>query len=243
MPPTPTAVAALRARKRRDEKPFAVMVADRDAAAAIADLTPGEETLLGSIERPIVLARRRPDAALAPNVAPGNPLVGVMLPYTPIHHLLLADAGRPLVMTSGNLSDEPIAYRNGEALEKLGPIADVLLLHDRDIDTRCDDSVTRVIGGAPVVLRRSRGYVPHGIPVAEPFAQPVLACGALLKNTFCVGTGDMAYLGPHIGDLENARDVRGLRTRHRADGALPRRGPPSWWRTTCTPTTCRRATR
>jgi len=198
-----TAVAELRARKRRDEKPFAVMVADVDDAAAVADLTPDEQTLLASIERPIVLVSRRPDASLAPNIAPGNPMVGLMLPYTPLHHLLLADAGRPLVMTSGNLSDEPLAYRNDEAVAKLGPIADALLLHDREIDTRCDDSVTRVIGGAPVVLRRSRGYVPRGIPVTEPFAQPVLACGALLKNTFCVGTGDMAYLGPHIGDLEN----------------------------------------
>ena len=197
------AVAELRARKRRDERPFAVMVADLAAAAAMADLSHDERKLLESIERPIVLVTRRADAGLAANIAPANPLVGLMLPYTPLHHLLLADAGRPLVMTSGNLSEEPLTYRNDDAIARLGSIADVLLLHDRDIDTRCDDSVARVIAGAPVVLRRSRGYVPRGIPVIRNFAQPVLACGALVKNTFCVGTGDMAYLGPHIGDLEN----------------------------------------
>jgi hydrogenase maturation protein HypF len=150
-----------------------------------------------------VLAPRRAGAALAPNVAPANPLIGVMLPYAPLHHLLAAAAGRPLVMTSGNLSEEPLAYRNDEALARLGGIADLFLLHDREIDTRCDDSVARVIAGAPVVLRRSRGYVPRGIPAPGLFAEPVLACGALLKNTFCLGADGTAYLGPHIGDLEN----------------------------------------
>ena len=106
-------------------------------------------------------------------------------------------------MTSGNLSDEPLAYRNDEALARLAGVADLFLLHDRDIDTRCDDSVARVVAGAPVVLRRSRGYVPRGIPAPGCFAEPVLACGALLKNTFCLGAGGTAYLGPHIGDLEN----------------------------------------
>ncbi len=197
------AVAALRARKRRDEKPFAVMVASLADAETLAELDGTERTLLASIERPIVLATRRPSAALAANIAPGNSMVGVMLPYTPLHHLLTAATGRPLVMTSGNLSEEPLAYRNDEAIGRLGGIADAFLLHDRDIDTRCDDSVTRVIAGAPVVLRRSRGYVPRGIAAAGFFQDPVLACGALLKNTFCLGTGGTAYLGPHIGDLEN----------------------------------------
>ncbi|MFO7693044.1 MAG: carbamoyltransferase HypF [Vicinamibacterales bacterium] len=197
------AVSRLRARKRRDEKPFAVMAADLAAAEAIAVLDDEERRLLISMERPIVLARRRPSAAIAANVAPGNPLVGVLLPYTPVHHLLLAAARCPLVMTSGNLSEEPLAFRNEEALDRLAGIADLFLLHDRDIDTRCDDSVARVVAGAPVVLRRSRGYVPRGIKAPGFFAEPVLACGALLKNTFCLGAEGTAFLGPHIGDLEN----------------------------------------
>ncbi len=198
-----SAVAELRRRKRRDEKPFAVMVQSLDEASMLADLSDIERQLLASIERPIVLASRRPDALLASAIAPGNPMVGLLLPYTPLHHLLLAAAACPLVMTSGNLSEEPLAYRNDEAVARLGGIADLFLLHDRDIDTRCDDSVARVIARAPVVFRRSRGYVPRGVHVQAPFAQPVLACGALLKNTFCLGVGDTAYLGPHIGDLEN----------------------------------------
>jgi len=197
------AVARLRMRKRRDEKPFAVMAADPAAAEAIAVLDDEERRLLCSVERPIVLARRRATAPIAANVAPGNPLVGVLLPYAPVHHLLAAAARCPLVMTSGNLSEEPLAFRNDEALERLAGVADLFLLHDRDIDTRCDDSVARIVAGAPVVLRRSRGYVPRGIPAPGLFADPVLACGALLKNTFCLGVEGTAFLGPHIGDLEN----------------------------------------
>ena len=204
----PEAVQRLRVRKRRDEKPFAVMVKDLSAAGDLATLTREEQHLLTSIEHPIVLVRQRGRSPLAREVAPNNPLVGLMLPYTPLHHLLLADVGRPLVMTSGNLSEEPLAYRNDEALERLGTIADLFLMHDRDIETRCDDSVARVVGGRPTVLRRSRGYVPRAIPVAPRFAAPVLACGALLKNTFCIGSGDGAYLGPHIGDLENLETYR-----------------------------------
>ncbi len=196
------AVARLRRRKRREEKPLAVMVADLAGAETLALLTPGEREALTSAERPIVLVRRRPDAALAPEVAPGNPFVGLLLPYTPLHHLLLADAGAPLVMTSGNLSDEPIATTNAEALEKLSGVADAFLLHDRDIASRCDDSVVREIAGAATVLRRSRGWTPAPIETAFEFAPPVLACGGHLKNTFCIGVGRSAYLGPHIGDLE-----------------------------------------
>jgi len=202
------AVRRLRQRKRRDEKPFAVMVADDAAAARLADLGEAERRLLASVERPIVLAVRRPDGGLAPEVAPDTPLVGVMLPYTPLHHLLARDAARPLVMTSGNLSEEPLAYRNDEALARLGRIADLFLLHDREIETRTDDSVARVIAGRPVVLRRSRGYVARSIAASPSFEAPVLACGALLKNTFCIGAGDAAYLGPHIGDLENLETAR-----------------------------------
>jgi hydrogenase maturation protein HypF len=197
------AVSELRHRKRRDEKPFAVMAADLGDAERLASLGDEERRLLTSLARPIVLAHRRADAPLASTIAPGNPLVGVMLPYTPIHHLLLDAIGRPLVMTSGNMSDEPIVCTNDEAFTRLGRVADLFLLHDRDIDTRCDDSVARVIAGAPVVLRRSRGYVPLGVPVLERFEAPVLACGALLKNTFGIGLDDHVVLGPHIGDLES----------------------------------------
>jgi hydrogenase maturation protein HypF len=196
-------VDRLRFRKRRDAKPFAVMLRDLAEAREVAALTPEDERLLSSVERPIVLVRRREPCGLASNVAPDNPLVGLLLPYTPLHHLLMAAAGRALVMTSANLSEEPLAYRNAEALERLGSVADLFLMHDREIETRCDDSVARVIAGRPVVLRRARGYVPRGIGVATPFRTPVLACGALLKNTFCIGRRDAAYLGPHIGDLEN----------------------------------------
>jgi hydrogenase maturation protein HypF len=197
------AVQRLRVRKRRDEKPFAVMVENLTRAGEIAQLTSTERRLLESVERPIVLARQREGNGLVHEVAPNNPLVGVMLPYTPLHHLLLRDVHRPLVMTSGNLSEEPLACRNDEALQRLSGIADLFLLHDREIETRCDDSVVRVIAGNPAILRRARGYVPRSIAVSPVFDVPVLACGGLLKNTFCIGLRDAAYLGPHIGDLEN----------------------------------------
>jgi hydrogenase maturation protein HypF len=197
------AVRRLRQRKHRDEKPFAVMVADIASAEALAVLGHEELRLLQSIERPIVIAWRHSDAALPASIAPGSALVGVFLPYTPLHHLLLAACGRPLVMTSGNLSDEPIAYRNPEALERLGAIADLFLLHDREIVTRCDDSVATVIAGEPVVLRRSRGFVPRAIPLAAASPAPVIGTGALLKNAFCLVSGRDAWLGPHIGDLEH----------------------------------------
>ena len=202
------AVQRLRVRKRRDEKPFAVMVKDLVDAREVAVLTREEQRLLESVEHPIVLTRRREGCALAPDVAPDNPLVGLLLPYTPLHHLLMHDVARPVVMTSGNMSEEPLAYRNGETLERLGGIADLFLMHDREVETRCDDSVARIIAGRPVVLRRARGYVPRAIAVPAGFHAPVLACGGLLKNTFCIGTGDAAYLGPHIGDLDNLETYR-----------------------------------
>jgi hydrogenase maturation protein HypF len=205
------AVERLRMRKRRDVKPFAVMVGDVRDAAAIAELTDADELLLTSVARPIVLVRRRRGCALAPNVSPDNPLVGLLLPYTPLHHLLMRDMGQPLVMTSANLSEEPLAYRNDEALERLGSIADLFLLHNRDIEAPCDDSVARVIAGGPTVLRRARGYVPGSIAVPSRFSRPVLACGALLKNTFCFGYGDRAYFGPHIGDLDNVETYQAYR--------------------------------
>ncbi|HTJ45790.1 MAG TPA: carbamoyltransferase HypF [Kofleriaceae bacterium] len=197
------AVATLRRRKHRDEKPFAIMVPDLAHAARIVTPTDEELALLATPERPIVLIARRPFAPIAPEVAPDTDLLGVMLPYTPLHHLLLRAAGRPLVMTSANLSDEPICASNDEAVARLHTIADVLLVHDRAIATRCDDSVARVIDGAPCLMRRSRGFVPRPIALARAVDQPILAVGAQLKNTFCVAVGDTAYLGPHVGDLDN----------------------------------------
>lgn len=196
------AVTALRMRKRRDAKPFAVMVRTLADAKQLADLTAAECQLLQSPERPIVLSRRCVGSGLADEVAPQNPLVGLMLAYAPVHHLLLADAGRPLVMTSANLSDEPIAYRDTD-LVRIHEVADFFLLHDREIVTRCDDSVARIVNGAPMLLRRSRGHVPRAIRLQREVARPVLACGAQLKNTFCLAFGDSAVVGPHVGDLDD----------------------------------------
>ena len=199
----PAVVRRLRERKHRDEKPFAVMVRDTAEAERLAHFTKADKDSILANERPIVIVRRRGDAALAPEIAPGNPAVGLMLPYAPLHHLLMAEVGRPIVMTSGNLSEAPIAYRDDEAIARLKSIADLFVMHDREIVTRCDDSVVRVIAARATVMRRSRGYVPRPVPVAQPFSRPVLACGAQLKNTFCIGVGSQAYFGPHIGDLDN----------------------------------------
>lgn len=198
-----SSVQLLRERKHRDEKPFAVMVGDLDAARAVAEVTTEEEALLTSPERPIVLVRARSKTSLAAEVSPDTPVLGLFLPYTPLHHLLLAGVERPLVMTSANVSDEPICRDNDEAKRRLAGIADAILLHDRDIAMRCDDSVVRVIAGTPTVMRRSRGFVPRPVRLTQPVSRPVLACGAHLKNTFCIASGDTAYFGPHIGDLES----------------------------------------
>jgi len=197
----------LRLRKRRNQKPFAVMVADLAAARRMALLGDEEEALLAAPERPIVLVQRRPGALLADEVAPLTGLVGLFLPYTPLHHLLLRAVGRPLVMTSANLADEPICRSNREAVERLGHVADALLVHDREIANRCDDSVVRVIAGGPTLLRRSRGWVPRPVVLPRRLERPVLACGAHLKNTFCLAAGDTAYLGPHVGDLDSPEAV------------------------------------
>ncbi len=200
------AVAALRARKHREDKPFALMAPGVAAAAELVELGAEEERLLLSRERPIVLARRRERAAVAEAVAPRSRELGVMLPYTPLHHLLLADMGVPLVMTSGNVSDEPIAFEDADALERLEGIADLVLLHDRPIRTRTDDSVVRVTAGRPLMLRRSRGYVPAGLALPET-ARPLLACGAELKSTFCLARGERAWVSHHVGDLRNAETL------------------------------------
>jgi hydrogenase maturation protein HypF len=202
------AVSALRSRKRRQDKPFALMCRTADDAAALVALVASERELLESVQRPIVLARRLPGAAVASSVAPGATELGVMLAYSPLHHLLLADTGCPLVMTSGNVSDEPIAFIDADARERLGPIADLLLVHDRPIETRTDDSVVRVAAGRRMVMRRSRGYVPAPLALPGGTARPLLACGAELKNTFCVAKGDRAWVSHHIGDLENYETLR-----------------------------------
>jgi hydrogenase maturation protein HypF len=203
------AVAALRQRKHREDKPFAVMAADLAAARQLAEVDDAAAALLTSPARPIVLLPRQPGAAVARATAPGNRRLGIMLPYTPLHHLLLqALAGHPIVLTSGNVSDEPIVYRDDEARDRLAPIADAFLTHDRAIHVRTDDSVARAFRGRPMLLRRSRGYVPEPITTASPFPRPVLACGAELKNTFCLAQGRRAFVSHHIGDLENAETLR-----------------------------------
>lgn len=209
-----TAVTELRRRKLRVDKPFALMMLDLTVVEQHCFADKAERELLESPARPIVLLRRRPGSTIAREVAPGQEWVGVMLPYTPLHYLLLADSlepGKavlpPLVMTSGNLSEEPIATDNAEARERLRPLADAFLMHDRDIYIRCDDSVVRVFGSehdAPSIypLRRSRGYAPF--PVKLPWqAPPLLAAGAELKNTFCLTNRNYAFLSHHIGDMEN----------------------------------------
>jgi hydrogenase maturation protein HypF len=207
------AAARLRSRKHREDKPFAVMTPDLAGARTLCEVDDVAASLLTSSRRPIVLLPRRDHAGpglgrLAGAVAPGNRQLGVLLPYTPLHHLLLRDFGRPIVLTSGNVSDEPIAYQDDDALARLGGIADVFLTHDRPIHIRTDDSVVRPYRGREAVLRRSRGYVPEPLAVAGRFGRPVLACGAELKNTFCLGRGDRVFLSHHVGDLENYETLR-----------------------------------
>lgn len=209
------AVRALRTRKRREDRPFALMVADVGDAARIIVVGAEEAALLSAPGRPIVLAPRRAGSAIAAAVAPRSPDLGVMLAYTPLHHLLLTDAaaalGGPatLVMTSGNISDEPIAYGDDDALRRLGGIADIFLLGDRAIETRVDDSVARVVSTGhhgqrrAQVLRRSRGYVPSPLVLPQGGRRPLLACGADLKSTFCLARGPRAWLSHHLGDLEH----------------------------------------
>lgn len=205
------AVAGLRARKRRYAKPFAVMAASVEQAGQLAHLRGEDRDLLLSAVRPIVLARRRASAMLAASVAPDTPLVGLLLPYTPLHELLLAAFAGPLVMTSGNSSDEPMCTADEEALCVLGGrIADAILRHDRVIAARCDDSIARVLDGRPVLLRRARGHVPESLRVPLTFDRPLLACGAHLKNAFCLGARDLAWMGPHIGDLETHEACAGF---------------------------------
>jgi hydrogenase maturation protein HypF len=196
------AVKQLRRRKLREEKPFAIMSSGLESIGRYARVGPEEEKLLTSIQRPIVLLKKRKPNAISEQVAPRNKYFGVMLPYAPLHYLLLEHGFDALVMTSGNLSEEPIAIDNDDAFNRLGDIADYFLTHNRDIYLRSDDSIVRYAAGARRFLRRSRGFVP--IPVfLKNGVPPILACGAELKNTICVTKQDKAFLSQHIGDLEN----------------------------------------
>ncbi|HEX6775191.1 MAG TPA: carbamoyltransferase HypF, partial [Methylomirabilota bacterium] len=206
----PAVVSELRRRKARDAKPLAVMVGSLDAARRLCAISNAEADLLQSSARPIVLLERRPEAAqeVADEVAPRLRQLGLMLPHTPLQHLLLGRLDRPLVMTSGNRSDEPIAYEDGDALGRLDGIADLFLAHDRPIEVRCDDSVARCIDDAAVVLRRARGYVPLAISLGHEAAQPILACGGELKSVFALVRGREVFLSQHLGDLGEERAYR-----------------------------------
>lgn len=198
------AVARLRQRKQRDEKPFAVMVPDLATARQLADLSVMEERLLSGLEAPIVIVRNRFDSPASGLVAPGSQWLGLMLAYTPLHQLLFVGTTlKALVMTSANASDEPMIADDNEATEKLAGMSDAILTHNRLIQVRTDDSVLRVFQGQPLFYRRSRGYVPR--PVLLPFdVGQVMAVGAELKNTICLTRGNQAFLSQHIGDLRNA---------------------------------------
>jgi hydrogenase maturation protein HypF len=197
------AVATLRARKHRPRKPLAVMVVDPDAAAALGRFTAADTALFTSPARPIVLVPAGPDTRLG-GVHPGVDRVGLFLPYTPLHHLILRALARPLVVTSGNRSDEPIAIDDADAATRLAGIADGRLGHDRDIRARYDDSVTRTVNGVEALVRRARGYAPAPLRLPVPARVPVLAVGAQLKHTFTLATGERALVGPHGGDLSDA---------------------------------------
>jgi len=200
------AVRALRARKNRPSKPFAVMVATLEEARKHCYVLPEEEKLLTSPQSPIVLMIWKENSSVSREVAPNLWFLGVMLPYTPLHHILLRDTGLPLVMTSGNLSEEPIARDNDEALRRLSGIADYFLVHNRDIYSRYDDSVVMVERGTSQLLRRARSYAPY--PVRLPFkTRQVLGCGAEEKNTFCLTKDNYAFVSQHIGDMENVETL------------------------------------
>ncbi|KPK90235.1 hypothetical protein AMJ80_08695 [bacterium SM23_31] len=201
------AVQTLRKRKQREEKPLAVMAKDIRTIKTFAFIEPEEERLLSLIQRPVALLREKMHNTLSENVAPHNNYFGVLLPYTPIHYILLNNTFKALVMTSGNISEEPIATGNREALERLSTIADYFLLHDRDIYIRNDDSVYRVFEKKPYPIRRSRGFVPVPVFLSKEIP-PVFGCGAELKNTICLTRGNKAFLSQHIGDMENYETLK-----------------------------------
>jgi len=206
----PEAVVRLRRRKKRNEKPFAVMVDTVETAGRICRISPLEERLLLSPESPIVILERKHPARgaeIVHEVAPWNPTLGIMLPYSPLHHILMRDLARPVVATSGNISDEPICIDEAEALEKLGQIGDLFLVHDRPIARYVDDSVVRLVNGQEMMIRRARGYAP--LPVTMPADRSgVLALGGHQKNTVALQVGRNAFVSQHVGDLENAEAMR-----------------------------------
>ncbi len=205
------AVRRLRERKRRPDKPFAVMVRDLADARAHCVIGDKEQELLASTAAPIVLMPWRTTSNLSREVAPGLLFLGLMLPYTPLHHLLLHDFGGPLIMTSGNLSEEPIVATNGEAVERLAGIADLFLVHDRPIHSRYDDSVVMAVSTTRQVMRRARGYAPY--PIQLPYDGPaVLATGPQTKNTFCLTRGRHAFVSQHIGDLDSVETLDHFRS-------------------------------
>ncbi len=201
------AVKTLRERKRRKEKPFAVMFKDLDQLRTFAKPTPLEEAILSSPERPIVLVEKG-SGTLSEAVAPGLKKIGAFLPYSPLHYIITKNLDFPLVATSGNYSEEPIVKDNAEALEKLSQLADLLLLHNRDIKRRCDDSVVKVVGGVPLPIRRSRGYAPLPIKLPHKLSKKVLAVGGMLKNTFAIAWEDRVFVSQHVGDVENYQTLK-----------------------------------
>ncbi len=220
-----SAVRTLRDRKGRLDKPFALMVRDLEEAARIGEITELDRALLLSPERSVVLCRRRSGGGISPRVAPGNNYLGLLLPYTPLHLLLMDQAPRTLVMTSGNLSEEPLVFTNAEAREKLAALADAFLMHDRDIHVPCDDSVVRPLpDGTVIPLRRARGFVPQTI--ALPLEAPeIVALGAEQKNTFCLAWGQTALLSQHIGDLDTLETFDYFQLAIRHFEALSKKSP------------------
>ncbi|MEO3870875.1 carbamoyltransferase HypF [Nonomuraea sp. B12E4] len=202
------AAATLRGRKHREERPFAIMAADLAQARLLCDVDDGAADLLTSRARPVVVLPRRAGAPVAGSVAPGDRGLGIMLPATPLHHLLLAELGEPLALAAGNVRDEPVAHEDADALTRLGGIADAFLVHDRPIHVRTDDSVLRPMAGEMTVLRRARGYAPEPLVLRRPAPRPVLACGARLQSTFCLAQGRRAFVSHHIGDLEHPDTLR-----------------------------------
>ena len=199
----PDAVFRLRSRKYREYKPFAVMVRDIETAKRLCYVNKDEEKLLKTTIRPVVLLRKRPDCPVAADVAPYQKYHGIMLPYTPLHHLIVAESGLVLVMTSGNVSSEPIVYQDEKAFDRLKNIADYYCIHNREIHIRTDDSVSRIWRGNETVLRRARGFAPFPLLLNFNFKERILACGAELKNSFCLARDNFVFMSHHIGDLEN----------------------------------------
>jgi len=199
----PQVVSKLREKKNRVDKPFALMMLNMEQIKKFCEVSCEEERLLLSPRRPIVLLKRKSEDSLPREIAPGNKYLGVMLPYTPLHYLLLKKVNLPLIMTSGNISEEPIAYKDEDALCRLNKIADAFLVHNREIQIRVDDSVSRIVEGKPMLIRRSRGYAPQPVKLGFEAKKCVLAVGGHLKNTFCFLKGNHAIISHHIGDLEN----------------------------------------